>query len=160
MSKPRASLVSSAILCSLSSEIVMFTWIFRGIWSLGGELPGGSAAGICLEEGPRGGAEQLLDVMDYIDAGGFGAVGLGSCDTTYGEGPRGSSRAAFLKTYALNSRGRGHILGDGVLETIENFVGGVLQTGVGLVQLAGRLRGKLAKLVTVSDVGECSKDEI
>ena len=82
------------------------------------------------------------------------------CHTTYGEEPRGSGRAAFLKTYGLDSRSRGYILGDGVLEAIENFVGGVLQTGVGLVKLTSRLGGQLTEFVAVGDVGESSKNEI
>jgi len=74
--------------------------------------------------------------------------------------PRGLSRAALLKTYALHGRGRASILGDGVLEAVENFVSGVLQAGIGLVQLAGRLGGQLAEFVAVCDVGESSKNEV
>ena len=45
-------------------------------------------------------------------------------------------------------------------EADQNVVHRVLQAGVGLVQLAGRLGGKLAELVAVRNVGECSKDKI
>jgi hypothetical protein len=49
---------------------------------------------------------------------------------------------------------------DGVLETVENLIGGVLEAGVGLMQLAGRFGGELAELIAVGDVGQCSKNEI
>jgi len=48
----------------------------------------------------------------------------------------------------------------GVLEALEDLVGGVLQAGVGLVQLAGGLGGELAELIPVGDVREGTKDEI
>jgi len=50
--------------------------------------------------------------------------------------------------------------GDGVLEAVEDLVRGVLQAGVGLVELAGSLGGELTELVAVGDVGECTEDEI
>src|SRR5580692_10927129 len=76
MSKPRASFVSSAILCSLSSEIVIDLPGFRGgIWNLGGGLPGGSATPNLLEKGSRGATKQLLNATDYTDAEGVAAVG-------------------------------------------------------------------------------------
>jgi len=71
-------------------------------------------------------------------------------------GPRGSGRAAFLE--AVDGRLRGCVHGNGVLEAIEDFVGGVLDTSVGFVQLAGCLGGKLTEFVAIGDVSECSKN--
>jgi hypothetical protein len=102
--------------------------------------------------------KQLLDAIYYTDAGGVAAVG--SVLKKLAAEPRGSSRAAFLKRNTVDAGGRSHVLGNGVLEAVENFVGGVLEAGVGLVQLAGRLGGKLAKLVAIGDVSECSKNEV
>jgi hypothetical protein len=50
--------------------------------------------------------------------------------------------------------------GDGVLEALQDLIGGVLQAGVGLVKLAGGLGGELAELIPVGDVREGTKDEI
>jgi hypothetical protein len=47
-----------------------------------------------------------------------------------------------------------------MVEADENLIGGVLETGVGLVQLTGCLRGKLAQCVTILNVGKCPKDKI
>jgi hypothetical protein len=76
------------------------------------------------------------------------------------DGPRGSGRAAFLEGYALDAWLSVGVHRDGVLEAVEDFIRGVLQTGVGLVKLAGRLGGKLAELVAVGNVGESSKNKI
>ena len=134
--------------------------IFGGIWNLGGDCLAGARTGVCLEKGSRGviGATTGCYGLYRCGRGWCGWTDLGH--TTYGEGPRGSGRAAFLKTYAADSRGRGHILGDGVLEAVENFVGGVLEASVGLVQLSRRLGGELTELVAVGDVSEGSKNEI
>jgi hypothetical protein len=114
----------------------------------------------CLEKGSRGATKQLLDVLiiqmrrDLVQLDGLPEIQrTGNCRA-------GLSRAAFFKTYTVDSRGRGNILGYGVLEAIKNFIGGVLETGVGLVQLAGRLGSELAEFVAVGDVGESSKNEI
>jgi hypothetical protein len=48
----------------------------------------------------------------------------------------------------------------GFLEAVEDFVGGVLQTGVRFVQLASGFGGELAQLITVVDVGHCSKNQV
>jgi len=74
--------------------------------------------------------------------------------------PRGLGRAAFLKGDALDRRRSRCIHGDGVLKAVEDFVGGVLETGVGLVEFAGRLGGELAELITIGDVSESSKNKI
>jgi hypothetical protein len=74
--------------------------------------------------------------------------------------PRGLSRAAFLNTYTLYARHDARIHGDSFLEPVEDLVRCVLEARVGLVQLAGRLGGELAELVTVGDVGESSKNKI
>ena len=76
-----------------------------------------------------------------------------------GRGPLG--RAAFLESDALDGRrSSSFVPGNGVLEPVEDFVGGVLETGVGLVELAGRLGGELAELIAVGDVSKCSKDKV
>jgi hypothetical protein len=49
MSRPRASLLSSAILCSFNSEIVMF---YLGFEFIGGMF--GASGGICLTRGSCG----------------------------------------------------------------------------------------------------------
>ena len=61
---------------------------------------------------------------------------------------------------ALGDFGARDVHGNGFLEAIKDFVGGVLQTGVGLVQLASCLGGELTQLVTVVDVGHCSKNQV
>jgi hypothetical protein len=42
----------------------------------------------------------------------------------------------------------------------QNFVGGVLKTSIWLVQLASRLRGQLAQLITVRYMGKSPKNQI
>ena len=73
MSRPRASLVSSAILCSLSSEIVIIYLSYQGILRLGGSSLAGSVGRILpFEEGGCcGRPEQLQDATNYIDAKGI-----------------------------------------------------------------------------------------
>src|SRR5208283_5111775 len=95
--------------------------------------------------------------MNYTLAGGIWCRVDFLCSSVAAR-PRGSGRAAFLK--AVDGRVSGYIHGDGVLEAVKHFVGGVLQAGVGLVQLARRLGGKLAELVAIGDVGECSKNKV
>jgi len=53
-------------------------------------------------------------------------------------------------------------LGAGIreAETGKNFIGRILQPGVGLVQLPGRLARQLAELVTVGHVRECPINQI
>jgi hypothetical protein len=118
----------------------------------------------CLEVGGCcGRPEQLLDATDYIDAGRIVEGGIFSAVIFEGNAPEGRGplgRAAFLESDALDGRRSSLVLGNGVLEPVENFVGGVLQTGVGLVELAGRLGGELAELVAVGDVSKCSKDKV
>ena len=70
------------------------------------------------------------------------------------------SRAAFLEGGLLADRLDSFVHRNRVLEAVENFIGRVLKTGVGLVQLTGRLRGELAELVAVCHVCECSEDQI
>ena len=77
-----------------------------------------------------------------------------------GRAARDLRRAAFLEGDTLNSRRSSGVHGDGVLEAIEDFIGGVLQAGVGLVELASRLGSELTELITIGYVGECSKDKI
>jgi hypothetical protein len=47
-----------------------------------------------------------------------------------------------------------------ILEAVQNLVRGVLQAGVRLVELTGRLGGELAELVTVVYVGKGSKNQV
>ena len=65
-----------------------------------------------------------------------------------------------LSSAALRELGARNVHGNGLLEAIKDFVGGVLQARVGLVQLACGLRGKLTQLVTVVDVSHCSKNQV
>jgi hypothetical protein len=53
-------------------------------------------------------------------------------------------------------------LGAGIheAETGKNFIGCILQPGVGLVQLPGRLARQLAELVTIGHVRECPVNQI
>src|ERR1039458_2422725 len=72
MSRPRASLLSSAMLCSLGSEIVIFTWISRGDLLPRGEIAWRQAvAGICVSSRKDRNSEARQDVMDYTLAGGL-----------------------------------------------------------------------------------------
>ena len=74
--------------------------------------------------------------------------------------PKGCLGGAALSA-SQNLKALGAIShGDGVLETVEDVVGGVLQAGVGLVQLAGGLGGELTELVSVIYVREGTKDQI
>ena len=123
----------------------------------------GPRAGICLEKEANAEFRSNYGILWIIQRReGFGAVGFGFPPTNVGGAAAraGLSRAAFLKAYALDGRGGSHILGDGVLKAVENFVGGVLQTSVGLVQLPRRLGSQLTELVAVGDVSESSKNEI
>jgi hypothetical protein len=45
------------------------------------------------------------------------------------------------------------VYGVAFVKPYQDLIGGVLQSGCGLVELAGRLRGELAKLITVPDMG-------
>jgi hypothetical protein len=105
-------------------------------------------AGICVSRRKAGNSEALLDVMDYTLAGGlkcsenFGVTGRWSRRPGLPprpRRPRGLGRAAFLERDAADGRLAGYAHGNGILEAVEHLVGGILQTGVGLVQLAGRL---------------------
>jgi len=88
-----------------------------------------------------GDAEELLDKKKYVRM----AARL--------------SRAALLQLYLLDwcltVRSR-----HGITKTVQYFVGRVLQTGVGLVQLTCSLRGKLTELIAVLYVSEGSKNEV
>ena len=50
--------------------------------------------------------------------------------------------------------------GVGGVEADEDFVGGVLQPGIRLVQLPGSLARQLAELVAIGDVRKCTKNQI
>jgi hypothetical protein len=73
---------------------------------------------------------------------------------------RALSRAAIFEGYLLDDGLNGLIHRHRILEPVEDIIGRVLQTGVGLVQLAGRLRGELTQLVAVRHVRESSKNKI
>lgn len=47
-----------------------------------------------------------------------------------------------------------------LMEPNQDFVRGILQPGGGLVQLASRLGGKLAKLVAIPDMGQSPKYQV
>jgi hypothetical protein len=71
------------------------------------------------------------------------------------------SRAAFPMVSNMNLFNRRlnpFVHGDSVLETVENFIGRILQPRIRLVQFAGRLGGQLAQLVAVRNVCKCSKN--
>ena len=71
------------------------------------------------------------------------------------------SRAAFPvvpNMNLFNHRLNPFVHGDSVLETVQNFIGRILQPRVRLVQFAGRLGGQLTQLVAVRNVRKCSKN--
>src|ERR1700744_3456443 len=174
ISRPRASLPSSAMLFSFNSVIVMgFLVGFRssgGIWGL---------------RGCRGAVRRLRaqGVEREHHARGFRAG-----EET--EGITGRSLLRYHKYQKLRDRRehspekrrgrRSGLLGraanrchslyglfrarnthrDGILEAIQHLVGGVLKAGVRLVKLAGRLGSELAELVAVVDVCEGSKNQV
>src|SRR3569833_2022567 len=70
------------------------------------------------------------------------------------------SRAAFLKLDGRSGRRIGSAHRHGVLEPVQDLIGRVLQTGVGLVQLTGGLGRQLAQLVAVLNVSQSSKDKV
>ena len=72
----------------------------------------------------------------------------------------GLSRAALLHVNLFDRDRAGLVHGNGLAEALEDLVGGVLEAGVGLVQLAGRLRCQLTELVAVVDVGQCSENKV
>jgi hypothetical protein len=47
-----------------------------------------------------------------------------------------------------------------MMEAHKNLIGGVLKTGIGLVQLAGRFGGQLTQCIAIRNVGKCPKDKI
>lgn len=74
--------------------------------------------------------------------------------------PRGRlGRAAILHAIRVSQTG-GAMDRRLCAKTTKNFVRGVLNTGVGLVELTRGLRSELAKLVTILDVRKCSKNKI
>src|ERR1700722_3973517 len=73
---------------------------------------------------------------------------------------RALSCAAFLNVNLFNDCFTGLIHWNRVLEAVQNFIGRVLKTGVGLVQLPRRLGRKLAQFVAVVHVRESSKNQI
>ena len=72
--------------------------------------------------------------------------------------PRGLGRATLLD--AIDFRRYRTIRRNCILETVEDFVGGVLHASVWLMQLASRLGRKLTEFVAVGDVSECSKNKV
>src|SRR5665213_3570257 len=128
-------------------------------------LPGGNfARGERLPELPEGRglvrrAGTATGLSKLYDAGGavrgrFILWNPGAQPRGRGQGAASLGRAAFLETCTAGHRMSGPVHRDRVLETVQNLVGRVLQAGVGLVQLAGRLGGELAQLIAVGDVGE------
>jgi hypothetical protein len=91
--------------------------------------------------------------------------------TAYQNGVRKSS-AARLSRAAQNLQLRGATLGggdavfdgqvhrNGILKAVENLIRGVLEAGIGLVQLASSLGSKLTELIAVIHVRESTKDQI
>ena len=67
---------------------------------------------------------------------------------------------AANRSHGLDGLFARHAHGHGILETVEHLIGGVLEAGVGLVELARRLGGKLAQLIAVVHVSEGSKNQI
>jgi hypothetical protein len=47
-----------------------------------------------------------------------------------------------------------------LMEANQNFVRGVLETGIRLMKLPGSLRGQLTELIAIRNVGECPIDQI
>src|SRR6185437_6337589 len=82
-------------------------------------------------------------------------------DDPRGPSPRTlGSATLFDRRSTRGGRLRGDAHGNGFAKAVQHLVGGVLQAGVGLMQLASGLRGKLAELVAVGNVGECSKNKV
>ena len=90
----------------------------------------------------------------------MGVCGVGWFNIFFFPNSRGFFRAAaVLCGNGLFDRVRrsGRIV---AIEADQNFIRGVLQPGVRLVQLAGRLGGQLAKLVPVLHMGKRPKNQI